>query len=83
MSTEAWIPSDNEVYCYLKLHLPAPFTVESEPSTSYFSESQFCYRVLDAEKNEVKRLSGSYDDLQPGMLVEQAKSLLHELRTVS
>ena len=81
MKTEAWIPLDHEVYCFLKYHLPANYSIESEPSTSYFSESQFCYRVFDAEDQEIRRLSGTFDDLAPGSLVHEAQKLLEELRT--
>lgn len=80
MNLEVWRPSDNEVYCYLKYHLPEPYSIESEPDTSYFSESRFCYRVLDSNKQEIRRLSGSFDEMEPGKLAAQADTLLQELR---
>ncbi len=55
-----------------------PFRIEAEPSTQYFSEWQFCYRVFEGER-EVERWSGDYRTLPTGTLIQAADGLLKRI----
>ena len=70
--------SDLEVYCFLKYNLPLPYRIEAEPSTQYFSEWKYCYRVFDGDC-EVDRWSGDYRTLPAGTLVRSAECLLKRI----
>jgi hypothetical protein len=70
-----WVPSDLEAYCFLKKRLPAAFSIQAEPSTAYFSEWQFRYRIY--RRGELfAELAGDYREIAPGSLAAKAVALL-------
>lgn len=71
-------PTDNEAYCYLKLHLEPRFQIVAEPSVEYFSQWMYCYRVFDGHEL-VHELAGDLRNQASGSLSNQAKQLVSEL----
>jgi hypothetical protein len=82
MSTppDPWQPSDLEAYCFLKSRLPAGFTVQAEPSTDYFSEWGFRYRLLD-EGRLVDEIAGDFRAIVPGSVTSWALDALERARS--
>ena len=72
------IESDHEFYCYLKANLPSEYEVLAEPSAKYYSEWDFCYKVVRGEE-VVAQFEGSFKTIARGSLVKQAQRLLREL----
>ena len=72
---EVFSISDLEVYCYLKKHLPPPYAIVAEPSTSYFSEWQYCYCLHQAGR-EIARWQGDFRTQTDGALVRRAEAWL-------
>ena len=46
MNLKFAIRSDLDFYCFLKAHLPAEYTIVSEPQKSYYTEWDFCYKIF-------------------------------------
>lgn len=74
-----WLERDLDVYCYLKAHLPPRYHVRCEPSSEYFSEWRYCYRVLRGD-TMLREWRGDFRELEEGALVREARDLLRELR---
>lgn len=72
------LEQDYDVYCYLKAHLPPSFSIESSPSTAYYSEWSFRYSVTRGDE-VLTTFEGDFREITPGSLVQQAKALLVEL----
>ncbi|MDA0659895.1 MAG: hypothetical protein O2931_11890 [Planctomycetota bacterium] len=76
--SEPWVTSNLEVYCYLKARLPYPYRIESEPSTNYFSEWKYAYRVFKGE-TELAFWQGDFRELGPSELCECARVLWRQI----
>ena len=77
--SRAWSPetlTDFEAYCYLKSVLKPPMRVVAEPSTSYFSEWSYCYRVYHG-RDEIAVFRGDFRNLRPGALAEEMARLVN------
>jgi hypothetical protein len=72
------IERDDEFYVFLKSSLPLRYRIESEPSTSYYSEWMFHYDVYDGDVL-VRTFEGDYRTLEEGTLVREAMKLLSDL----
>ena len=71
------IEHDFEFYCYLKASLPSEYKIVSEPSTKYYSEWSFNYRIY--YKNElIKEFEGNFKEIEEGELIQEAKQLISE-----
>lgn len=69
--------SDFEFYCFLKASLPEGYSIEAEPSTAYYSEWQYHYRILRAGA-PWREYRGDFQSLEPGALVLEAQDALRE-----
>ena len=78
MPTPFRIQHDAEFYVWLKASLPARFRIQSEPSSEYYSEWQFCYQLYDGEAL-LETIAGDFRELEPGELAQRAVDLLDEL----
>lgn len=76
--SEPWVTSNLDVYCYLKARLPHPYCVVSEPSTRYFTEWKFAYRVLKGE-TELAFWQGDFRELGPTELCDRAQDLWRQI----
>lgn len=75
MITTFDIKHDYEFYVWLKSNLPGRFHIESEPSSAYYSEWKYCYKLY--EGNELlETIEGDFRELPPGTLVRKAIDLL-------
>lgn len=72
------IESDLEFYCFLKAHLPAEYTIVSEPQKAYYSERYFHYKIYH-EDTLFKEYTGSFDEIEEGYLVGEAKKILESI----
>lgn len=72
------ITSDYEFYCYLKARLPQPYRIVAEPSTKYYSEWMFHYRILKGDEL-IDECSGNYKEIEPGSLIKRANQLMAQL----
>jgi len=70
--------NDSNAYCYLKQKLEPRFQVVAEPSTDYFSEWRYCYRVLDGNQ-PVHELRGDFRDFRPGEVIDAARRIVANL----
>ena len=74
------IERDDEFYVFLKSSLPSRYRLEAEPSTSYYSEWMFDYKLYDGDVL-LKSFIGDFRTLEKGMLVREAIKVLKELDT--
>jgi len=70
------IESDFEFYCYLKACLPEGFSIVAEPSTAYYSDSQFHYRIFHGDEL-IRKLTGDFHTLEKGSLVKEAVRIMN------
>ena len=72
-------PNNNgEVYCYLKHTLEPRFRVIAEPSADYYSEWQYCYRILD-DQSLLFEMKGDFRETPAGDLANQATKIVQQL----
>ena len=69
---------DPEAYCFLRQHLEPRFLVTAEPSASYFSEWQYCYRIFDGDRLR-HELQGDIRTDAPGKLWTAARKVVAAL----
>jgi hypothetical protein len=72
------IERDEEFYVFLKSSLPSRFRIEAEPSTSYYSEWVFEYKLYKGD-SFLKTFKGDYRTLEKGKLVSEAIRVLKDL----
>jgi hypothetical protein len=72
------IKSDVEFYCYLKACLPAGYTIVAEPSTAYYSEWQYHYRIFHGSEL-IRELKGDFHSLEKGLLVREAGRIMNDV----
>ncbi|MEY3879764.1 MAG: hypothetical protein RIQ94_559 [Pseudomonadota bacterium] len=72
------IERDNEFYVFLKIHLPSPFHIESEPSSAYYSEWMYCYKLYEHDRL-LQVFEGDYRTINKGTLINEAMRLLNNL----
>lgn len=72
------IERDDEFYVFLKSSLPSRCRIEAEPSTSYYSEWMYHYKLYNAD-TLVRTFKGDYRTLEKGELVREAYAVLREL----
>jgi hypothetical protein len=72
------IERDDEFYVFLKSSLPRRYRIEAEPSTSYYSEWMFHYKLYDGDVL-LREFEGDYRTLENGTLVCEAMKLLKNL----
>ncbi|MBI5154602.1 hypothetical protein HZA57_05140, partial [Candidatus Poribacteria bacterium] len=65
------IENNIEFYCFLKAHLPARYSIISQPSTSYYSEWYYDYRVMKGAE-VIASYAGSFRELTGSELVTEA-----------
>jgi hypothetical protein len=75
-------PDNLEAYCSLKYHLEPRFQVVAEPSTDYYSEWMYCYRIYDGDAL-LHELRGDYRELRSGQLAASARDLVNQLTAAS
>ena len=78
MSAKFPIERDDEFYVFLKSSLPSRFRIESEPSTSYYSEWIFHYNLYDGDLL-LQTFEGDYRTIEKGSLVREAIKVLNML----
>jgi hypothetical protein len=80
MNLKFAISSDLDFYCFLKAHLQGAYTIVSEPEKSYYSEWDFCYKIL---KNEVlfAEYNGNFKTIEKGSLVREAMEVLKQIES--
>jgi hypothetical protein len=80
MNLKFAILSDLDFYCFLKAHLPAQYTIVSEPQKSYYSEWDFCYKIF---KNDVlvEEYNGNFKSIAKGFLVQEAMEILKKIES--
>lgn len=71
------IERDDEFYVFLKSSLPTRFRIEAEPSTSYYSEWIFNYKLYDGDIL-LQTFEGDYRTLKKGTLVHEAIKALSD-----
>jgi hypothetical protein len=74
------IEQDYEFYVFLKSSLPAAFRIEAEPSTSYYSEWMFHYKLYHQDEL-LRTFEGDYRSLKKGALVRTAIKVLSDIET--
>jgi hypothetical protein len=72
------IQRDDEFYVFLKSSLPSRFRIEAEPSTSYYSEWMFHYKLYEGDVL-LQTFKGDYRTLEKGTLVREAMKVLNNL----
>lgn len=72
------IERDDEFYVFLKSSLPSRFRVEAEPSTAYYSEWMFHYKLYDGDML-LQTFEGDFRTLEKGTLVREAMKVLNSL----
>jgi hypothetical protein len=72
------IQRDDEFYVFLKSSLPSRFRIEADPSTSYYSEWMFHYKLYDGDVL-LQTFKGDYRTLEKGTLVREAMKVLNNL----
>lgn len=80
MSLKFNINSDLEFYCFLKAHLNDEYTIISEPQKSYYSEWDFCYKIL-RKGSVIEEYNGNFKSIQEGFLVNEAMKLLKKIES--
>lgn len=80
MNLKFAIRSDLDFYCFLKAHLPAEYTIVSEPQKSYYSEWDFCYKIF---KDDVlfAEYNGNFKSLAKDSLVNEAMEILKKVES--
>ena len=77
----AFKPANNsEVYCFLKHTLEPRYRVIAEPSTEYYSEWKYCYRIFEDEEL-LYELKGDLLAIPDGELVNRAVRITQELQS--
>jgi hypothetical protein len=74
------ITRDDEFYVFLKSSLPPRFRIEAEPSTAYYSEWMFHYKLYDGDVL-LRTFEGDYRTLERGTLIKEALMVLNALET--
>ena len=72
------IERDDEFYVFLKTSLPARYRVVSEPSTAYYSEWLFHYKLYEGDEL-LQSFKGDFRTLEKGALVREATKVLNNL----
>jgi len=76
LKTSFEIKHDYEFYVWLKSNLPTQFHIQSEPSSAYYSEWKFCYKLYQ-EDELLDIIEGDFRDLKTGTLVQKAIDILN------
>ena len=69
------LTSDLEFYCFLKMSLPAGFSIAVDPPAGYFTEWFFCYTVYWGSVL-FRRIEGDFRSIIPGTLIHSASAIL-------
>jgi hypothetical protein len=81
VSIQFEIERDEEFYVYLKSHLPPAYSIEAQPSSSYYSEWLFRYDLYAGEK-VIRTFEGDFRTLSKGDLIVEARNVLRDLNNI-